>query len=378
MQTVNRAGTYQKQSTGYNAFIPAPLPPEIEIDMEMQTLLSRADRALGRLDGSIQTLPNHDLFVLMYVRKEAVLSSQIEGTQSSLSDVLEAEANIHSSHRPNDAIEVINYVGSLRYGISRLKELPISIRLIKEIHEKLLSNVRGQEKNPGELRTSQNWIGSGGCSLRDATFIPPPPHELMEHLGNLEKFIHGDDDIPFLIKIALIHSQFETIHPFLDGNGRVGRLLITFLMYEKEILCKPVLYLSHYFKRHQSKYYQLLQDVRDEGKWEEWIKFFLRGVAEVSAEATETARKIVDLREENRDIIQKNFGKTAGNALILLERLFYSPYVDIKIVAENLNISYPTANNLVNKFVEYGILHEQTGQQRYRLFFYKPYVSLFQ
>ncbi len=214
----------------------------------MQVLLSRADRALGRLDGSIQTLPHPDLFVFMYVRKEAVLSSQIEGTQSSLQDVLAAEARILSPDRPQDVDEVVNYVHALNYGLRRLSELPVSVRLIREIHSKLLQGVRGSQLTPGEIRTSQNWIGPGGCSLNEATFVPPPPHEVAQHLADLEKFVHSETQLPVLIRIGLAHAQFESIHPFLDGNGRVGRLLITFLLCEQEILLKPVLYLSHYFK----------------------------------------------------------------------------------------------------------------------------------
>jgi Fic family protein len=211
-------------------------------------LLSQADRALGRLDGSIQTLPNPDLFVFMYVRKEAVLSSQIEGTQSSLQDVLAAEAKIFSADRPQDADEVINYVRAMNYGLERLSELPVSVRLIREIHARLLENVRGAHLTPGELRTSQNWVGPSGCTLGEATFVPPPPHEVAAHLGALEQFLHADARLPLLAKIGLAHVQFETIHPFLDGNGRVGRLLISFLLCEQRVLLKPVLYLSHYFK----------------------------------------------------------------------------------------------------------------------------------
>ncbi len=248
-----RAGQYVKQTTGYRAFIPKPLPPDppLEIDQELLELVSRADLALGRLDGSIQTLPDADLFVLMYVRKEAVLSSQIEGTQSSLNDVLEAEANVFRAGRPRDINEVINYINAMNYGLKRLEEIPVSVRVIREIHERLLRGVRGQTRQPGDLRTSQNWIGPAGSSLLDAVFVPPPPHGSRFQLSELEKFLHGDFFLPVLVKIALVHSQFETIHPFLDGNGRVGRLLITFLLYANNVIQKPVLYLSHYFKKTQ-------------------------------------------------------------------------------------------------------------------------------
>jgi Fic family protein len=374
-----RAGSYQKQLTGYSAFIPKSLPPEppVQMDLEMQTLLSKADRALGRLDGSIQTLPNPDLFVFMYVRKEAVLSSQIEGTQSSLADILEVEASVFDPHHPSDVGEVLNYVTAMNYGLERLKELPISIRLIREIHNELLHDVRGREKNPGELRTTQNWIGPGGCTLRDATFIPPPPHEVINALGMLETFIHSDIQLPTLIKIGLIHAQFETIHPFLDGNGRIGRLLITFLLCQSEVLIRPVLYISHFFRRHRSEYYERLQRVRDFGDWEGWIKFFLNGIATVSLEATETARSIVALRERDREIVQRTFGRAAGNGLTILESLFESPIVTIGQVQQRLGVTYPPANGLVQRLVEAGVLDEITGQERYRVYQYRPYIELF-
>jgi Fic family protein len=234
------------------------------------------------------------LFVYMYVRKEAVLSSQIEGTQSSLQDLLSAEAKILSPETPQDVSEVINYVNAMNHGLERLAALPVSVRLIREIHEKLLAGVRGSHLTPGDLRTSQNWIGPGGCTLTEASFVPPPPGEVPEALAALERFIHGDSDLPLLVKIGLAHAQFETIHPFLDGNGRVGRLLITFLLCEQKVLLKPVLYLSHYFKRYRIQYYEHLQAVRDRGAWEEWLAFFVRGVTEVSREATETARRIAN------------------------------------------------------------------------------------
>jgi Fic family protein len=375
-----RAGRYIQQPNRYSAFIPERLPPSdgINIDAEMQTLLSKADRALGRLDGSIQTLPDPDRFVSMYVRKEAVLSSQIEETQSSLNDLLAAEAAIVDVHRPSDVREVINYVSAMNFGLQRLAELPLSTRLIREIHGILLKNVRGNRLEPGEIRSSQNWIGPQGCTLNDATFVPPPPHELLSHLGALEEFMHEDDLIPTLIKIGMIHAQFETIHPFLDGNGRVGRLLITFLLCHGKILVKPVLYLSYYFKRHRQEYYDRLQAVRDQGAWEDWIKFFLRGVAEVSLEATGSARAIVELRERHRTIITDHFGRAAGNGLRVLESLFARPYTNIGNVSKKLDVTFPPASDLVRNMVEHGILVEVTGRDRNRIFQYRPYVELFQ
>jgi len=376
--SISRAGRYIRQPSGYRAFIPAPLPPDPPVAMAgLQDLLSRADRALGRLDGSVLTLPNPDLFVFMYVRKEAVLSSQIEGTQSSLQDVLAAEARIFSRERPGDVREVLNYIEAMHYGLARLQELPLSVRLIREIHERLLRGVRGGRLAPGELRTSQNWIGPTGCALSEASFVPPPPEMVPELLSDLERFLHRPDDLPALIKIGLAHAQFETIHPFLDGNGRVGRLLITFLLCSQEILHKPVLYLSYYFKRHRQAYYDHLQAVRDSGDWEAWLAFFLRGVTEVSEQATETARRILQMREEHRSAIAENMGYAAGNGHRVLETLFERPIVSVKDVEGITGTSYAAANQLVKRLEGLGLLEEITGQARNRRFRYAPYIRLF-
>lgn len=375
-----RAGHYQRQPTGYRAFLPAPLPPtpQLRLEGELQALLSEADRALGRLDGSVQTLPNPDLFVFMYVRKEAVLSSQIEGTQSSLQDLLAAEANVlGGDSRPRDVDEVVNYVRAMNRGLVRLAELPVSVRLIREIHQELLTGVRGSRLTPGELRRSQNWIGPGGCTLAEAIFVPPPPEEVPVSLGDWEKFLHRQDDLPLLVKIGLAHAQFETIHPFLDGNGRVGRLLITFLLCERGALHKPVLYLSHYFKRYRQEYYDRLQAVRDAGDWEAWLTFFLRGVSEVSAQATDTARRILLLRETHRTRITEYMGRAAGNAHRVLETLYERPILSVNDVENLTGTTYPAANQLVARFVEQGMLEEITGQARHRRFRYGPYVRLF-
>ncbi len=330
-QVSTRAGRYVRQLTGYRAFLPADLPPDpaVNISGPLQVMLSEADRALGRLDGSIQTLPNPDLFVAMYVRKEAVLSSQIEGTQSSLQDLLAAEAKIFSPKLPQDVSEVVNYVGAMNHGLNRLSVLPVSVRLIREIHERLLAGARGSHLTPGALRTTQNWIGPGGCTLAEAVFVPPPPDQVPVALGQLERFIHGDSELPLLIKIGLAHAQFETIHPFLDGNGRVGRLLIALLLCEQQVLLKPVLYLSHYFKRNRAEYYDRLQATRDAGAWEEWLGFFVRGVAEVSREATETARRILALREQHRGIVATMLGRAAGNGHRVLEHLYERPILAV-------------------------------------------------
>ena len=313
----------------------------------------------------------------MYVRKEAVLSSQIEGTQSSLADLLEAEAQVLDPSRPRDVVEVLNYVQAMNYGLERLKSLPLSVRLMNEIHARLMHNVRGQERNPGEIRRSQNWIGHAGCSLSEASFVPPPPHEISNALGDLERFMHNDAPIPALLKIGLVHAQFETIHPYLDGNGRIGRLLITFLLCKDEILLRPVLYVSHFFKRHRQQYYDHLQLVRDRGDWEGWLKFFLQGVIEVSREATNTARSIVELREVHRDLVARKFGRGASNGLTVLENLFERPIITVRTVQDMLGVTKTAANTIVNKFAGEGILKEITGQKRYRVFRYDPYVSLF-
>ena len=374
-----RAGRYIKQPQGYRAFIPEGLPPipPLQIDQEMWSLLSKADRALGRLDGSTEILPNPELFVFMYVHREAVLSSQIEGTQASLMDVLRFEAEALEPGRPKDVEEVVNYVAAMNYGLSRLKELPVSLRLIREIHEKLMKGVRGGERNPGEFRSSQNWIGPPGGSLREASYVPPPPAEMMDSLDNFEKFLHSTEPMPVLITVGLSHAQFETIHPFLDGNGRVGRLLITFLLCEKGILKRPLLYLSYYFKQHRSEYYDRLQAIRDKGAWEQWINFFLQGISEVSAEASEKAKQIVNLRESHRHMISEKMGGKSGKGLALLESLYWRPIVTVNHVVEVTGLSYSNANRLIETFTAEGLLEEITGWRRNRRFSYHPYLNLF-
>ena len=374
-----RAGRYVAQPTGYRAFIPAPLPPNPPIEMtgELQRLLSAADLAIGRLDGSVLTLPNPDLFVFMYVRKEAVLSSQIEGTQSSLQDLLSAEAELFERELPSDVDEVVNYVRAMNHGLRRLRELPVSVRLIREIHAELMRGFRGGPLQPSELRTGQNWIGPGGSTLSTATFVPPPHHVVPEALGALEQFIQTDTQLPQLIRIALAHVQFETIHPFLDGNGRVGRLLITFLLTECNALHKPVLYLSHYFKQHRTEYYERLQAVRDHGAWEPWLLFFLRGVVQVAAEATETARRVLQLREAHRATIAARLGRVAGSGHRVLESLFDRPIISVDSVVALTGTSFAAANTLVARLVDAGIVAEMTGYARNRRFRFDSYIALF-
>ncbi|NEN96097.1 MAG: Fic family protein [Moorea sp. SIO3I7] len=379
MVSANRAGQYVDQLSGYKAFIPNLLPPvpDIIMDDEMWQLLSQADRALGRLDGSTDALPNPDLFVFMYVRKEAVLSSQIEGTQASLIDVLEFEFQTLEPDNPQEVAEVVNYIAAINHGLERLKDLPVCLRLIREIHQKLMQGVRGSERAPGEFRRTQNWIGSKGCSLKDATYVPPPPHEMAQALDNLEKFLYDSKPMPALLKIGLAHAQFETVHPFLDGNGRTGRLLITFLLCEQNILKRPLLYLSYYFKKYRSEYYDRLQAVRDSGNWEGWLKFFLRGVYEVAQEASATARNIVTMKEEHHQLLLNTMGNRAGQAIVLLDSLYFRPIITVEQVQEIIKRTYPNANKLVNDLCDVGLLEEITGQKRNRAFAYAPYLDIF-
>ena len=348
---IGRSGRYVRQPTGYSAYIPRPLPPDPPLDIsgEIQAVLSRADIALGRLDGFVQTLPNPDTFVLMYVRKEAVLSSRIEGTRSSLRDVLAEEARLRSPSRPRDVVEVVNYVDAMNYGLERLKDLPISIRLIREIHERLLRHARGSYLTPGELRTSQNWIGPAGCALDEATFVPPPPHLVTETLGDLERFIHAEDDLPILVKVGLVHSQFEAIHPFLDGNGRAGRLLITLLLAERGVLQHPVLYLSRYFERYKQEYYDRLLAVTDRGDWEGWMRYFLRGVAEVSEQAAQTARRVLLMREDHRRVVAEAFDRSIGNGHLVLERLYERPTITVNETSQLIGATFPAASGTTRR-----------------------------
>ena len=378
--TSPRAGRMVQQPNGFRAFIPNPLPPVPAIDLtgNLQALLSQADHALGLLEGAALLLPNPELFVFMYIRKEAVLSSQIEGTQSSLQDVLAAEAKLFDPNAPSDVGEVVNYVRAMQHGIARLGQLPISVRLIQEIHAELMQGVRGGNLTPGELRRSQNWIGPAGCGIRNASFVPPPPHEMLQAMSELELFFNSPSSLPLLVQIAIAHVQFETIHPFLDGNGRVGRLLITFLLMNRGLLTQPVLYLSHHFKRHRSAYYEHLQMVRTRGDWEGWVEFFLQGVIDVSREAALTAKAILAMREEYRSKIADTMGRGAGSAHRVMEKLFDQPIVAVATVREWLDITPAGANSVVNRLVEIGLLTEITGYARNRRFRFDPYLRLFE
>ena len=375
MPSEYRAGRYIQQSTGYRAFLPAALPPDppVAYSGELQTLLSAADRDLARLDAIASLLPNPDLFVAMYVRHEAVLSSQIEGTQSTLEDVLAYEADAVRDDTPKDVAEVVNYVRAMNHGLTRLPDLPLSLRLLREIHAELMQGVRGGDKSPGEFRTSQNWIGGKGSTLATAAFVPPPPHELMKTLGALERFLHeAKSTVPLLVRCGLAHAQFETIHPFLDGNGRVGRLLITLMLCEDGALSRPLLYLSLYLKAHRAEYYDRLTAIRNQGHWEQWLAYFLRGVSVTARVATQTARDIVALREAHRATVAKN-----AKALVLLDGLYRQPTISVNKVAQTLACTFPTAAKLVRDFEARGWLKELTGYERNRLWRYQPYLDLF-
>lgn len=376
---ISRGGRYVTQASGYRSFVPAPLPPDppLQIDSQMLSLLSRADRALGRLDGVAQTLPNPDLFVAMYVRQEAVLSSQIEGTQSTLEDILSFELDPKGQGLPQDVEEVVNYVGAMNFGFERLTTLPLSLRLIREIHAHLMQGVRGAEKQPGEFRRSQNWIGPANVPLARATFVPPSPSDMWEALDNLEQFLYVQEDgLPPLLQCGLAHAQFETIHPFLDGNGRVGRLLITFLLCHWGVLHRPLLYLSHYLKRRRSEYYDRLMAVRTSGGWEGWLRFFLRGVGETAEEAANTARAILLLQERHRAMIEEHGLGNKRSAL--LDLLFRRPLLNVNLVRDELGVSYFTANRLVERLQALGLIEEITGSQRNRRYRYAPYLALFE
>jgi Fic family protein len=373
---MQRSGVYVKQTTGYRAFIPTPLPPKpaVKIEKELQNLLPRADMALARLDGVAQMLPNVDLFIAMYVKKEALLSSQIEGTQASLDDLFAYECG-DKLENLNDVTEVLNYVKAMNYGLDRLQSLPMSLRLIKEIHAILLEGARGSERLPGEFKRSQNWIGPPGCSLNEASYVPPPPHEALEAMGSLEYYFHDKERLPILVDCALIHYQFETIHPFLDGNGRMGRLLITFYLCWKGVLHKPLLYLSYYFKKNRQEYYDRLNMVRETGNYEQWVDYFLKGVENISGAAMDTARQILELQTNHRRLLwEKKISSPI--AVGILKQLFYTPTVSIPQVAERFNVSYQAASTIVAQLKKVQILRETTGRKRDKRYVYSDYLDI--
>ncbi|MDT7042711.1 Fic family protein [Candidatus Nitronereus thalassa] len=358
------------------AFVPPQLPPNPPIRLyDLYGLLDESNQALGRLDGLTSILPDTPLFLYMYVRKEAILSSQIEGTQSSLSDLLLFESNESPGVPLNDVQEVSNYVAAMYHGLKRLREgFPLSLRLMREIHEVLLSKGRGSTKQPGEFRQSQNWIG--GTRPGNAMFVPPPHDQVMACMGDLEKFIYtATPQLPLLVKAGLIHVQFETIHPFLDGNGRLGRLLITFLLCAEGALKEPLLYLSLFFKNKRQQYYDLLQRVRQEGDWESWLEFFLTGVKETSDQAAETAKLILSLFEKDRLLIE-NLGRPAASALRVHQYLQSKPILSVPRASEETNLSSPTVRKSISHLEKLGLVREITGKQRGQVFVYDKYLEI--
>lgn len=368
------AGIIIKQQSNYSCFSPNPLPPD-HLNLKPQTLklLSKADQLLGKLDGIGELLPGKDTFISMYVQKEAVMSSQIEGTQASLTDVLQ-----ENKEKKEDVGEVVSYTRALNYGIQRLDTLPMSLRLIKEVHAQLMDQVRGQDKSPGEFRKTQNWIGSAGSTLANASFIPPSVDIMKTSLYDLEKFMHEEDDLAPLVKIALIHYQFETIHPFLDGNGRLGRLLITLWLVSQNILKNPLLYLSYYFKANRSQYYDYLTLVRTEGDFEGWIEFFLKGVIETSQESIASIQAINRIKDQDTQKLMASQLSNHTQALQVLEYLFKQPFVTSNELIDLLHISKPTAGKILDEFVRLGILVSDSSKIRYRQYRYERYVEILQ
>lgn len=371
-------GTFQQQPTGYKAFIPAPFPPKdiIHWDADLIMLLSHADRAIGKLNAIDALVPDVDFFIFMYITKEASFSSQIEGTQATFIDYIKAEAKLTNADTPSDIAEIKNYINAMHHGLKRLTTFPLSWRLVREMHEILLQGVRGQHKTPGTFRTSQNWIG--GPSIETAAFVPPPHCVMKDAMSDLEKFLHDKaEKYPPLIKAGLIHAQFETLHPFLDGNGRTGRLLITFFLCNEGVLSRPLLYISKFFKTHRRDYYDILNGYRSEHGVERWIKFFLEGVRIVAEEAIITAQNITRLREKHLAAVSA-FGRNANTALKLLHKLYTLPIVDTQTVANITHVaSKANVNILIDKFVRAGILREVTGKERNRRFVYHEYLRQF-
>ena len=358
----------------YKSFVPTPLPPKpsIELTEDMINLLIKANSQLAVLESLATRIPNVELFVSMYVRKEALMSSQIEGTQATLEDVLDPmiEANTN-----RNVADVVNYIKATEFAIKRLNELPLCNRLIKETHAVLMEGVRGQEKSPGEFRRSQNWIGGQGSTLKNARYIPPSPDDMIEAMSDLEKYINADDEFDALIRAALIHYQFETIHPFLDGNGRVGRLLITLFLMEKKVLSTPALYISYFLKKNRVEYYDRMTEVRAKGNYEQWVTFFLRALLESAEDATATIDELIALHDKNAAVIS-GMGRAAKNAMLVFEYLEANPIIEIRKTAEALSITFNTASSAIKRLADAGILVQTTNASRNRTFAYGDYLSI--
>lgn len=371
-------GRFVQESQGFKAFIPETFPPKkrIEFSPEIQLLSTSATLALGKLDGIAQLIPDIDFFICMYVRKEATLSSNIEGTKATMHDSLKADINIVEGV-PHDVENILHYVQAVNYGLKRLKDMPLVLRVIRELHEQLVEGTtEGQGKTPGKFRETQNWIG--GTRPDNADFVPPPVHELGKALSDFEKFLNNDQVYPALINAALLHAQFETIHPFLDGNGRTGRLLITLYLYQQKVLEYPILYLSEYFKRHRDTYFARLSGYHNKGEVEAWVRFFLEGIADVAREATVISKQIITIREKDMTVVHGLGGKQAPSAVKLLRGLYSQPIVDVATAEKITGLSRPAANQLIKKFVELGILRQIDESVTYgRQFAYESYIKLF-
>lgn len=374
---MNRAGKYVDNLTGeaaYQSFKPNPLPPipEIEMDEEIVRLLVDANKQLVKLDTASQLISNADLFISMYVRKEALISSQIEGTQCTLDDVLDPEVETNTNL---DVSDVINYVKATQYALKRLEKLPLCCRLIREVHEVLMEGVRGQDKTPGEFRYSQNWIGPANCSLKDARYVPPNVEDMQNAMSDLEKFINENVDYDPLIRVALIHYQFETVHPFLDGNGRIGRLLILLYLMEQGLLAKPVIYISYFLKKNQVEYYDRISEVRRSGNFEQWIRFFLEAVSKAASDSLEAICQLSALHDRNIEKLPKTT-RSKDNLRAVFDYIEQYPIIDIKKIAKELEVSYNTVATAVKKLVEIGILQETTNAARNRVFAYEEYLGI--
>jgi Fic family protein len=373
-----RAGNYATSAEGWRTFHPKRLPPDppLQLSPEGLGLLATASTELGRLDGEAEIVPDPDFFVYSYVRKEAVLSSQIEGTRSSLVDLFDFEAGAERPHYPRDVREVANYVSALDHAHGRIRSgEPISLQLIQDTHKILLQGVRGYRTHPGRLKTRQNWIGADD-SPATADYVPPPPAETPALMEDLVSYLQIESPEAPLLRAGVAHSQFETIHPFLDGNGRIGRLLVALLLLKCKSLRRPVLYLSYFFLKNREEYTRRLQHVRDSGDWEGWLEFFFRGVRETSIQATETARAILQLKTEHAELIGSKLGKRAGGGHRLLARLYQQPVISVNEVSRVTGTTYPPANELVDQFVKLNLLTEVTGQKRNRFFRYQPYIDI--
>ena len=357
------------------AFLPNPLPPRLEITWELAERISDADRSLGELAGVARTIPNPHLLIEPFTRREAVLSSRIEGTQATLTELFSAEAGARKEG-PSEAVrEIFNCVNALEYGLKRLKQLPVSLRLIRELHERLMKDVRGESLTPGEFRRAQNFIGPPGCKLENATYVPPPVPHMKDALDRFEKYLHESRRaLPPLVRLSLIHYQFEAIHPFWDGNGRVGRLLITLLLCSEGLLPQPLLYLSAYFERNRKEYYRLLLDISQTGNWMDWLRFFVNGVSEESRDAVARSNQLLMLRQQYREKLQAQ--KSPGRALELMENLFKEPVMTVAAARNRLKVTTRAAQQNVDRLVQAGILKEVTGRQRYRIFVAQKIIQI--